>query len=90
MRYLYKFKKLNICHSQIEDNFECGLFSPSIKKWRLLNEKLTFKKFAARVMFFVITAGKSKVCYVIKDDKVVHTSYVVPSCYKFAFLSRND
>lgn len=37
----------------------------------------------------IITLGKAK-AYVIRDNtgKVIHSSYVIPKCYKFPFLRR--
>lgn len=45
----------------------------------------------SRLIFLIITLGKSYIYY-CKDNtgKVVHTSYAIPKCIKFPFLSNND
>ena len=44
-----------------------------------------------RLIFTIITLGRSQIYYCTNNTgKVIHTSYVIPKCIKFPFLSNND
>ena len=53
-------------------------------------EKFQMKTFILRLYFGFITAFKTKLFYVVDNNKLVHYSYLVPRCFKFKFLNDND
>lgn len=71
---------------------EVKIFSPSLFKMFLKGERKTFKRGIVRCWFQIITLGKAKLYFICdsKTGKVKHFSYVVPKCYKFAFLKNGD
>lgn len=62
------------------------LFKPFIPN----EEEKGFKVCLSRIWFWFITGGKTKVVYVEKDGKVIHTSLVVSKCFKFPFMIKGD
>lgn len=62
--------------------------------WRSLlfeDENPTIHEAISRLYFAMITLGRAKiVCVSDKENKVIHTSYLIPKCYKFKFLGIND
>lgn len=91
MKLLYQYKiseHLNECE---EINIRCSIYTPSAKrKYRLPSEKISLKTTLVRFMFSLLTFGRMKIFYVTDNDKIIHTSYVVPKCLKFNFLNKND
>lgn len=74
-------RKLKIQNFKIGKN--CRLY--------ISGEIKSFKITLIRLLFMIITFGKSYIYYCIDDSgKVIHTSYVIPKCIKFPFLSDND
>lgn len=53
-------------------------------------ENFSCKVFLLRLYFAVITLFQTKLYYAVEKGKVIHTSYVVPKCFKFPFLEKND
>lgn len=53
-------------------------------------EKFQMKTFILRLYFGLITAFKTKLFYVVDDNKLIHYSYLIPRCFKFKFLNDND
>lgn len=51
----------------------------------------SFKKFIYDLYWSFITNGKAKI-YIILDNnnEIIHSSYVIPHCYKFPFLRGGD
>lgn len=43
-----------------------------------------------RLLFQILTFGKTKIYYVQDGNQILHTSYVIPACSKFPFLKKND
>ncbi len=90
MRYLYKKTKKND-ESEFSGELTVEVFTPKILcKLTLKGEKKSFKLLAVRFWFQIITHGKAKIYYIRQGENLVHTSYVVPKCYKFSFLNTND
>lgn len=77
---------------KIENNFEIKEFTPSVfGGYYLEGEKRSLKTTIVRILFQLMSFGKAKILY-MKDDvgELIHTSYIVPRCYKFSFMERND
>ena len=92
MKYLYCCKKAQFS-SDVEKNSMCAsvkVFTPKIKKLLLCGEKKNIKTLIVRLLFQIRTKGKAKIYYVADENKLKHTSYVVPRCGKFPFLDEND
>lgn len=53
-------------------------------------EHIGFSAKLVRLYFWVITFGKYRIYYLLDNDRVVHTSYLVPKCSKFPFMGKND
>lgn len=92
MIYLYKLESKDLCSIK---HFKCDIklkeFTPSIKNFLLPGEKVSLKTICVRILFHVITLGSARLFYVqsINGD-LMHTSYVIPECIKFPFMSRGD
>lgn len=90
MKLLYCKEKKN------ENNFNCSFFDivefkPSLKGLYLNDEPHNFKTTVVRICFQLMTFGSAKlVCAVSNNGETMHTSYVVPRCFKFNFLSTED
>ena len=50
----------------------------------------SLKNRLSRIWFWLISGGKAKIAYVQRDGIIVHTSYVIPKCYKFPFMKKGD
>lgn len=91
MKLLY-FKK-KVSSEKIENNFEIKEFTPSVLggRYYLAGEKRNLKTTLVRFYFQLMSFGKAKILYVQDDaGELVHTSYIVPRCYKFSFLKMSD
>ena len=74
-------KKLKIQKFKIGKN--CKLY--------IFGETKSIKTTLSRLIFMIMTLGKSYIYYCTDDTrKVVHTSYVIPKCIKFPFLMNDD
>lgn len=90
MMLLYQYTSDQEEETQLP-NYEIKVFNPSLLRWNLPKEKLSAKVFLVRMMFWFITRGKARIVYATtENDGVVHTSYVIPKCFKFPFLQRSD
>lgn len=93
MKYLYQYKVSRHVNEVKENStVKYDIFTPSIRERRYIlpNETVSIKTILVRFRLHCMTFGKLKIFYVSVDDKLVHTSYVVPKCYKFDFLGKND
>lgn len=72
--------------------FEVKQFRPSLLNGLFITgERLNLKAALARTYFWLITKGKAEIFYIESANKVVlHTSYVLPKCYKFSFMRKTD
>ncbi len=53
-------------------------------------QKLSLRNIAVNTYWWLVTLGKYRVWCALDNDKVVHTSYVIPKCSKFSFLNKGD
>lgn len=88
MHILYEIQKsLNCppCEFEIKE-YRPTLFKPFAPK----ETKRGVKNRLSRIWFWLITGGKAKIAYVERDGQMVHTSYVLPKCFKFPFMKKGD
>ena len=95
MRLLYSLKKQECIDGNYFDiqgsDFIVHEFRPTLFNCYLHGENRNIKTFLARMFFQTVTFGKSKIFYVTNDDdKIMHTSYVIPGCFKFPFMQKGD
>lgn len=64
-------------------------FTPGIGRLYLPGEEKNIKKTLVRIYFQLMTLGKARLFYV-GGGKIMHSSYVVPHCFKFSFLKKSD
>ena len=90
MKYLYrKNKKQNVGLSLNAQEIE--IFVPSLFGGLLLSgERRSIKNWAVRALFQISTLGKARVFYLRENGKLIHTSYVIPRCFKFSYLGEED
>ena len=89
--YLYKYNMVEIMRELDIDSFPFSIKTKTgIEILFFNNEKFSWKALISRLFFFVCTKGKVKIVCAFDDEKVIHTSFVIPKCKKFAFLDNND
>lgn len=92
MKYLYRYKASELSNEHAESEKVNIAALTVLGGCKLPKEKVGIKTVAVRIFFSLITFGKAKIFYVLDDTngKVVHTSLVIPKCWKFTFLTQND
>ncbi|MGO1368494.1 hypothetical protein [Senegalia sp. (in: firmicutes)] len=75
-------------NSNINKDFKYGLFKPTILRLCIKNEG--FKQWFRNLYWFIISNGKFSIYYVYREDEIIHTSYCLPKCYKFPFMTESD
>lgn len=92
MSLLYSKKHLNDTNSgHYSEEYDIIEFVPSLKSFYMQGETHSIRTTFVRCYFQLMTFGKAKlVCAINQDGETVHTSYVVPKCFKFPMLSVND
>lgn len=94
MRYLYQKKHELADGNDYVNEFlnSCRIeeLRPLLFRCKLKCERITFKERLSRLYFGLITGWKYRIYVLLDGVDVVHTSYVVPKCYKFPFLEKND
>lgn len=93
MKYLYRRLKTESVNLGFDDTDDINVevFIPKARGGFVLpGEKRNFKLLATRLIFQLITFGKAKIYYVKQNEELVHTSYVIPKCFKFPFLKKYD
>jgi len=90
MKYLYCKQKQKF--SKQLSGISPNIFLPSIKRgFYLTGESRSYKILIVRILFYLMTLGKAKIYYLRSEEgDLVHTSYVIPRCYKFHFLDKSD
>ena len=90
--HLYKIDSTNVKNMPIDskDVFDLKVFTPSLHGFFLKGERAGIKMLFIRLMFQVMTLGKAQIYYVQSGNYIMHTSYVVPACFKFPFMNRYD
>ncbi len=90
MKYLYKHSRDSVGFKNPE-NLNVEIVTPTIRGGLIIQgENKSFKLLAVRCLFQLITFGKAKVYCYRYNGELVHTSYVIPRCHKFPFMSKND
>lgn len=69
---------------------EVELFAPVFGKFTVPGETLGWKARLVRIFFWLTTAGKFRIFYIRRDETIVHTSCVIPNCFKFPFLKPGE
>ena len=94
MYYLYKkkVKTENIYFSSNAFINSCNLvvFRPRLFKLFIECENVSVLQMLSRAYFWLITFGRYHIWFLLDGNKVIHSSYVVPKCYKFPFLTKKD
>lgn len=90
MKYLYKQSGRSMGF-EFNENLDVEIVTPRIRGGLVLQgENKGFKLLAVRCLFQIITFGKARVYCCRYNGELVHTSYVIPKCYKFPFMSKWD
>jgi hypothetical protein len=94
MRYLYKktLEKGEVNRFENEFIRSCyvKILKPTPFHLTIKAEKVTLSLLMSRLYFWFISVGRYRIFYLLDGDNLVHSSYVVPKCYKFPFLERGD
>lgn len=72
-------------------DIEIHKFTPGLSGLFVKGEKPSFKNIVAR-LYFRLMAGKKYVIYYVlsPEGQVMHTSTVMPQCFKFRYLKENE
>ena len=65
-------------------------FIPDIFHIQIANEKIPLKSKLVRIYFYILSKKKVRIYYVQCGNNIIHTSVVMPKCWKFNFLEEND
>lgn len=92
MKLLYCKSKVKKKSSENElKPYKISYFSPSLFRVYKKSEKKSFKVTIVRLWFQLMSFGKGRIYYVEDEQgQVVHTSYVMPKCFKFPYLLENE
>lgn len=94
MRYLYKKTFERNVQNPFENEFirscRVEVLKPSFLHLTIGTETVNFSLLLSRLYFWFISSGKYRIFYLMDGDNLVHSSYVVPKCYKFPFLEKGD
>lgn len=92
MSVLYSKKRSeNMNEQYFSSSFKINEFTPTMLKLYLKGEEKAFKKTFVRIYFQLMTLGKARLVYAVNETgEAIHTSYVVPKCFKFSFMNKND
>lgn len=92
MTYLYKLESKDLRPiREFEYDINLKEFTPSIRNFLLPGEKKTLKTICVRILFQGLTLGSARLFYVQGENgDLIHTSYVIPACIKFPFMSKDD
>lgn len=97
MYRLYKLSKKDakeIDDASTIDEYTVVLFKPNPFKIRIKGERLTdgfLQIYLVRVIYWLISYGKATLVYLQSENgDVAHHSYVIPKCFKFRFLKKDD
>lgn len=86
-------KRLYICTSETihshDSEYEIRKITPGLFK-AYPDQILSIKVILCNIYWWIVTKGKYHIWCAFDDKRVVHTSYVVPKCSKFSFLSNDS
>lgn len=91
--YLYKIDSADVKNRIREETVDLVVreFAPSLRGGLFLKEEEAGVKAAAvRLMFQIMTLGKTRIYYVKRENTIIHTSYAIPACARFPFMGRDD
>ena len=90
MKYLYVCEKKLPIEESKEMDIRC--VQPSFwKSTNILNEKISIKSFLVRKLFTWMSKGEMLIFSAYNaSNQLMHTSYVVPRCWKFPYLHENE
>jgi hypothetical protein len=73
-------------------NQDIKTFKPSIVNgFFIKGEKISLRTAVARCFFAILTFGKASIFYLTdSNDELIHTSYLIPYCFKFPFMKKYD
>lgn len=54
------------------------------------SQKLSFRIVLNNIYWWFVTGGRYRIWCVYDGKEIIHTSYVVPSCFKFPFLKKGE
>lgn len=54
------------------------------------SENISLKTLLVRWYFSIITGGQARVYYYMVEGKIVHTSVVIPKCFKFPYMENKS
>ena len=86
-------KRLYMCRPEMLNSHDCMY---EIRKetphfFRAYSmQDITLKSIVLNIYWWLITNGKYRVWCAYDGIKVIHTSYVIPKCYKFPFLKKGS
>ncbi|MBR4251679.1 MAG: hypothetical protein IKQ15_05225 [Kiritimatiellae bacterium] len=90
-RHLAYIAQSSPSDSQSSDETGFLAFHPRLTSLFLEGESPSWKSRLVRLYFFAMTRGKLWIAYARStDNQLMHTSCVVPRCFKFPFLGKND
>lgn len=87
---LYKSNPNNSSDCILNVEIKVSVLRLSFFSLFLKEERKNLKVFLTRLYFAIITFFKAKIYIAFVDGNVAHFSYVIPKCYKFPFLERDD
>lgn len=92
MHYLYKNNHGENAGTCSEFLSQCSVkqFAPAPFHLWIKGERRNSKTALGRLYFWLITFGRFRIWYLQDGPEVIHTSYVVPKCCKFPFLSKGE
>ncbi len=92
MKDCYKGDKSTVTLPEESLDFQIFTFTPSLFRNGLFlpGEKRSLRSILARLNFFLMTGGRAKVFYATREGILLHSSFVIPRCWKFPFLSERD
>lgn len=89
--YLYRFDYLASQNIEEKESFPYLIGDKSTFRGMIFeHEMFSLKGFISRAMFSLCTLGRGRIIYVLDDDRIVHTSFLIPGCFKFPFMRKTD
>lgn len=90
MKYLYRKSREQVA-TEMPVGRTVEIFTPKISNGLFSSgEKRSVKSALVRLQFQFATLGKARIFCLKNDGNLVHTSYVIPKCYRFTYLGKED
>ena len=85
------YRKRAFCNDSDNAETEILEFTPNPMHLFMKGETKNLRIVLVRLSFWFMTFGKAKIYYRRADSgQMMHTSYVLPRCFKFPFLNKSD